>query len=454
MWVRGDRADYDDWARLTNDQRWSYAGLLSYFRRVESRRGSTTDSAQHGFVGPMHTASGTREYPLRVAVHSALREVGHQDSPDANAGQPLGIGMWTENWRDNKRQPAGLAYPLDKAQVLTDSLVRRVLLSDETPPRATGIELVSGEIVKASREVIVSCGALRTPQLLMLSGIGAPAELAKHDIPLRVANEGVGANLSDHVSLIQFWRLKDELAARGVAAGSERFSQRPEASQGLPFDFVTTAAIPAEKMASALQPDNNNARQPWHSRAHFELMVAYTLLERGNPAFSAPFDGTHISTAVLLLQPTSRGSITLASNDPAVNPLVDPAYLATTTDQTTMREGVRSMLRVAERLIEDGVLEAETPPVDFPPLHSETSSDDEIDVRIRHFAATMYRPCASCAMGAAVDSELRVGGVRSLRVVDASIFPTAVAGHPQQAVYAVAEQAVDFLLGGIHVEYR
>ena len=463
MWTRGDEADFNDWAKWTNDERWAYSRLLPYFRKVETHDGSGGDANQHGFSGPVHTISGNRKYPLRQKVFEALSATGHKDAADANSGQPVGIGLYTENWRNNARQPAGVVYSLDKVQVRTSSLVHKVLFSAASgfsPPRAIGVQLVSGEIFHARKETIIACGALKTPQVLMLSGVGAPHSLEKLGIFTVVPNPAIGANFHDHMSIIQFWRLRDEVSADGISAGHEAFNKRPEASMGIPIEFVTTASIPESKLAAAivadapLQAEAAKAGQPPVSnpldppgRAQVEFMFAYTVLGRGNPAFTAQVDGTHISSAVLLLLPSSRGSITLASRKPTDDPIINPNYFSTATDRALLREGVRNVLRTAEKLIKDGVIEREAPPAGYPALRSEKSSDEEIDARIRGFSATMYHPAGSVAMGAALDSELRVKGAEALRVVDASAFPGPVAGHPQHAVYALAERAADFILG-------
>lgn len=447
MWTRGDAADYDDWAKVTGDERWGYQSLLPYFRRVEKHYNAHGDIVQHGFDGPIHLTSGERFYPLKSNVHAALLATGHPNNADANSGNPIGISAWTENWRNHARQPAGVAYPVTNVQVLTSSLAARIILdSTASLPRATGVLLASGTTVHASREVIVACGSLRSPQLLLLSGIGPPAELAKHNIMAVVHNPFIGAALHDHVSLIQFHRLTPRYAEQGASAGSPVFAARSSAEQGLPFDYVTTnTALPAI-LAAAIDKDGGQGAHVLEpvGRAHTEMFIAYTVLGRGNPAHSAPIDGSYVSTAVLLLSPTSRGSITLHSTDPADAPRIDPNYLATHADRTMLREGMRAMLRVVANLVDDGVIAGEKAPEGFSELNVE-SSDDEIDMRVREFAATMYHPCGSVGMGTALDSDLKVKGVEGLRVIDASAFPGVVAGHPQAAVYALAERGADLI---------
>jgi choline dehydrogenase-like flavoprotein len=167
--------------KIVGDSRWSYDGMLPYFRKTESHHvPESADLKQHGISGPIHTTSASRSYPLENAMRTALAKgTGLPMIKDANSGNPIGIAPYTENWRDGKRQLAGIAYSLRVVEVVTSSLVRSVILGGN---RATGAELVDRKILTAKRKVIICCRAIRTLQLLMFSSNGPAKELHKYSI--------------------------------------------------------------------------------------------------------------------------------------------------------------------------------------------------------------------------------------------------------------------------------
>lgn len=204
-WFRGDKNDYDSWSRLVGDPKWSYEGMLPYFKKAETHHTASHGEEQHGFNGPMQTNSHTsagRKYPLRALVKQAWEEIGAKEIADINAGSPLGMGELIDNRRDGLRQPASSVYPLSGVQVWTETLVQRILIEERGVKKiATGVELVDGRILFAKKEVIVSAGTYRTPQVLMLSGIGAKEELSRQGIKQVVDLPDVGRNLHDHLAL-------------------------------------------------------------------------------------------------------------------------------------------------------------------------------------------------------------------------------------------------------------
>ena len=217
MWTRGGADDYNLWSNMVGDKRWSYNGMLPWFRKTESHhdpRGG--DPHQHGFEGPIHTTASARKYPLKELLYKAfLKGTSLPENPDANSGNPIGIAPYTENWRDGVRQPAGKAYGLKGVSVLTNSTVRRIVLEDGV---AKGAELINGHIIMAKREVILCCGSIRTPQLLLLSGIGPADELSKHGIKQLVDAPEVGLNFHDHVCMAQFYKVRGSPLMRGCAS--------------------------------------------------------------------------------------------------------------------------------------------------------------------------------------------------------------------------------------------
>lgn len=451
MWSRGDKLDYEQWAKSSGDDRWTYERMMPYFNRSEHHHDPDADPKLHGFDGPIHTVSG-HQYPLRDTVYNAFHAAGYKDNPDANSGNPLGLAKYTENWHKATRQPAGTAYPLEGVQVMTNTIVRKILLKDDPATGkmlATGIELLSGRQIHARKEVVVSCGAHRTPQILMLSGIGDEAELAKHGVHQLVHIHFVGHNLFDHLALGIAWKLKPYVQERGAALGHPEWKNNPSNSEGMPIEWIVHSSVPPSALLPALQADGETLSAPKQlllkERVHTMMLVAYGPMAMG-PNRSVPMDGSHISTIALLYQPMSRGSITLSSANPEDPPIVDPAYYSTQADKVMLRSAVRNILRVVETPAMQEVIECESPPEGYPPLTSK-STDAEIDARVAGFGTTIHHAAGTCAMGNVVDGQLKVKGVNRLRIVDASVFPAPVSGALQASVYAMAELASDLILG-------
>ena len=271
-WTRGHRANYDGWARIVNDPRWSYDGLLPFFKKSESycdlpEPGHTT-AEQHGFEGPIKVCSGPRGYPLREQTRDALLQAGFELNPDGNSGDPNGITPLIESWKNGTRQFAAQNYDLSGVEILSNSHVARLILESRN---VLGVELVNGSRVYASKEVILSCGAVRTPQVLMLSGIGPKAELQKHGIPL-VLDLPVGENLMDHGALHIAYHLRDP--ERGYAVGSEGFSN-PRFFEGAPIDWLTFGSAPDKDLARAAAKDGVQFQSG--PRCDFEISSTYAV---------------------------------------------------------------------------------------------------------------------------------------------------------------------------------
>lgn len=440
-WMRAPAADYDRWAHHVGDPRWTYKNLLPYFRRTEHHHDPNGDHEQHGFDGPIHTTS-RRVYPLRNSVHQAFNEAGFHDVPDTAAG--MGVTPWVENWRDGSRQHSSKAFDLSGIHIITRINVARVLLNDQKA--ATGVELADGRQYQAKQEVIISCGAHKTPQLLMLSGIGPADELQEHNIQQLVDSPAVGRNHFDHLSLHQAWKLRHP--EQGLAMGSPAFN-KPEYSKGFPVEWTANYSVPD----SVLQQSPSSSPplpSDFPSRLHLNLLVAYAPLNL-SPDFPVPLDGTHVSTGALLLQPTSRGRITLASNDPSSEPILDANYYSTTTDKALLRSGIRRVADLMRTTAMHKVIECETVPEGMPALSTPTVTDKDIDAHIAAYAQVWHHSAGTAAMGkdrekgAVVDGTFRVHGTNRLRIVDASVLPEPISATPQATVYVLAEVAAELL---------
>lgn len=451
-WMRAPAGDYDRWAEKVGHSRWRYRGLLPYFRRTEHHYDAKCNNKeQHGFEGPIYTTSG-RAYPLRHNIHQAFEQAGFRGMPDLNAGEAFGVAPWVENWRDGSRQHSGKVFDLSGIHLETGMVVSRVILDDNN--NATGIELLDGRILHARREVIISCGAHKTPQLLMLSGIGPPDHLNTHGIQPLVESPSVGTNHFDHLSLHQAWKLRHP--QNGLAMGSPAFD-KPEYALGFLVEWIATYAVPKSTLQPALEeiletrPDKSSSglsTSQFEDLAHLGLLVAYAPLNLGE-GYNVPLDGSHISTGALLYQPTSRGCITLSSKDPAAEPVVDPRYYSTLADREMLRSGIRRVAEIMETAAAQSIIESETTPKDMPALTS-NASDEDIDARVRAYSEVWHHSAGTAAMGktittSAVDAELKVHGTKHLRVVDASVFPAPVSATPQATVYAIAELAAELI---------
>ncbi|KAI1076876.1 hypothetical protein F5B20DRAFT_554136 [Whalleya microplaca] len=441
-WMRGARADFDDWADIVGDPRWSYERQLPYFKLTEAWYKSQNVEA-HGQDGKLHIESPIstgRHYPLADHVEQSWAALDVKAIPeyDMNAGQNIGLGELNENRHKGARQIASKAYPLDGITVLTDTLVEAILLDNNIRRRATGVRLANGKEYHGT-EVIVSAGAYRTPQLLMLSGIGPQEVLNSHGIETKVELPGVGQNFNDHVLLFLNWQLKDHIKQEGYALGSDhpRWGE-PQFRMGMPASYVVSTDIPRDGLEAALAQDGDMDSN------HYLLKSTHAMMENIIMYFGvAPLqpDGTHICTALMGMKPTSRGTVSIASKNPADPPVLDPNYFSTEADKHVWRVSLRKIasLMTGNTPLGHEAVAGETPQDGVPPL-SVDATDEYLDNRVKNQAVSMFHGSGSCAMGSVVDTELRVKGIQNLRIVDASVFPVSIGGHIQAATYALAEQ--------------
>ncbi|PSN74210.1 mitochondrial putative choline dehydrogenase [Corynespora cassiicola Philippines] len=477
-WMRAASTDYDLIAKKVGNDRFSFEKLLPYLNKTENYWDKDADAAYHGFGGPLNTVGG-RTYPLRQIVQESAEEIGHRKNDDFYKGDPTGITPFVQCFKatsesSSERQHSAYVYDLKEVDVRCDSPVSRILF--DSNKRAVGVELLSGKKIHAAKEVIVSCGTQKTPQLLMLSGVGPSGELSKHNIPLVLDAPAVGQNLIDHQSLSIVFKLKDP--TKGYALPFEN-TAKPEYGQGLPAEFVIWSHIPSSDLSPVLakdgispnqaegegeggpdshqqsqqpQPQPQQQQQPHAhllpNRCHFMTVPVYLpLLTRPDLYPSvAPHAGTHITIFAVNLLPLSRGTVTLASASPSDHPVVDPNFLAAETDRFSFRRAVRDMLRLADAGPLARVLDGEAPPESCAALGA-ASADADIDERIAGYAATISHPMGTCALGEVLDAEFGVRGVTGLRVCDASVFPEPIGAMPSQTVYAMGELCADLVAG-------
>ena len=348
---------------------------------------------QHGSDGPLYiaTAESTgRRYPLRDILRQAWKENGVYplQGLDGNSGNPNGLAELTENRRDGLRQLASSAYPLDKVIVLTNTLAKRILIEDAAvAPKAVGIETAEGKHYHG-KEIICAAGSYRTPQLLMLSGIGPKNTLSQLNIPVLADNSEIGCNLFDHLELTQYWKLRDPSAGYALGSNNPIFTQ-PQYGLGVPIDWVIKTDVPKDGLAEALAADGHASLPDKHpllrsKRAVMEHLVVYAAASPADPAI--PLNGSHIASTLVHLLPTSTGSVSINSADPTSNPVINPQYLSTEADRYAWRMGLR---RTAQLFLGtdagQSLVESETPPDAFRPIRLD-SPDAYLDARTRHGA--------------------------------------------------------------------
>ncbi|KAI1201458.1 putative GMC oxidoreductase [Nemania serpens] len=442
-WVRGDKFDIDLWGDLVDDPRWSYDGMLPFMKKSEEFWSYKINTHEHGLKGLVAIQSETstnRKYPMRSQVHRSWNALGLEDLPelDANAGESLGVAELQENRLNGRREIAAAKYSLEHVTVLTNTSVEKIMFEKTRKGlTAVGIKLENGAKIRG-QEVILSAGAIRSPQILMLSGVGPADELKKFGIPVLLDQPAVGANLADHVLFSHQWKLKDPSAGWCPGSGNPLF-QQPQYGWGTAADFIVSSDVPKDGLAAAIAADEGVAPDPathplLRRRAFSEHLFMY----------AGSSNGSLVTFGLISLLTTSRGSIKLASgsiNDP---PLIDPNFLGTAVDRYVAREGLKLQIKfvgsnatiVGRDIIAGGVGAA-----GFDKVLSVDSTDAEIDARLRAGLGTTYHPMGTLAMGAVVDTNLKVRGVEGLRVVDTSVFPVVPTGHLQVTTYAMAEQA-------------
>ncbi|KAK6086033.1 glucose dehydrogenase [Seiridium cupressi] len=447
-WVRGDRRDYDAWGEAVGDSRWGYEGLLPFMKKSERYPFPTVNADQHGYEGPsviQTTSSIKRAFPLREKVLASWIELGVEPISqfDGNAGNQVGLAEQAENRDRGRRQVAPDVYPIDGVTVKLNTMVEKVLLEEKSDGSivATGVKLGDGSELHG-RQVIISAGAIRTPQILMLSGIGPGAELDNHGIKVFVDSPEVGRNLIDHTLASTSWKLKNPENACAFGSSNPLFRKK-QYGWGAPCDFIATTDVPKEGLARAIEVDEGVKPDP---STHPLLKQSRPFLEFFFLHAGAP-DGSAVMLPMINLHQTSRGTVKLDPANINGTPLVDPNYLGTEVDKYVHREMFRQAIAFSvsdATVIGREIVDSEIPPPGAEPLTTK-SLDAVIDERVRASLGTAYHLHGTAAMGKVVDTELRVKGVKGLRVVDASVIPVNMAAHIQVPLYALAEQVAELI---------
>ena len=445
-YVRGNREDYNDWARLGNAG-WSFDDVLPYFIRSEhNEQADQLDAGYHGTDWPLNVTYAQRfQTSLTPAFLAACTEVGIPRNQDYNGASQAGSGPFQFTIKNGRRHSAATAFlkPVlnrPNLTVITHALTKRILLENG---RAVGVEFITGKSTTqramATREVILSAGSFQSPQLLMLSGVGPKDELTRQGIEVKHELPGVRQNLQDHL----FTGVSALCSQRGTTTNFHLSPWRQMVA--LTNYFVgkkgpfTISPLEANAFLSLLDPTGR-----------VDLQFHFAPVHMGDDYQTDLYDLTTYprtdgyTLLPTLLRPESRGYVGLRSDSIADAPVIQPNFLTTEKDRQTLIQGLRRAINVMEADAFAPYRKRIQTPVD-------RASDDGLWAHILQQIETVYHPVGTCKMGtdemAVVDADLRVRGVEGLRVVDASIMPTVISGNTNAACIMIGEKGADLILG-------
>jgi choline dehydrogenase-like flavoprotein len=435
LFVRGNAGNYDDWA-AAGCQGWSYSDVLASFKRLENWEGGATEL--RGAGGPIQVTRQRDLTPASQAFMTALAEVaGIRRLDDYNAESQEGVAVFQQSVHGGLRYSSSVGYLDDHKQpnltVTSRVLVSRVILDKG---RAAGVEIITKEgrrIIRATREVILSAGVFGSPQILMLSGIGPAAHLREHGIEV-AADLPVGDNLHDHMFVPMTYVMKSA-RNRGTtpyfAAGLIREAIRGDTWMGRSvFEAVGFVRGPN---AGAI-PDIQMHALPW----------SYPFPNQDAPTRHKVDKRSALTIMPTLIYPKSRGTVRLASADPAAAPVIDPGYLSEPEDGELLLDGMELIREVMASKVIAGDISLElSPGADYPDRPA-------LAKELPNRATTVYHPVGTCRMGtderAVVDPSLRVRGIDGLRVADASIMPSITGGNTNAPAMMIGEHAATLML--------
>jgi choline dehydrogenase len=439
LYIRGQGADFDDW-RDSGCEGWGYRDVLPYFRRSEHQERG--ESEWHGVGGPLHVSDFSSRHPLSGAMLEACVQAGIPRSEDINCAEQEGVTWFQITTRNGQRCSTAVAYlhpVMDRSnlQVETQARATRLVLEDR---RAVGVEYLKGNERRSARaraEVILAAGAVASPQLLELSGIGRGALLQQHGLPVVADLPGVGENLQDHYMIGAQWRVKPQYITVNELSHGLRLAREVVkyvfTHKGLLSYAVAHIVAFAKSSPELTRPD-----------LQFQMMAASMDLEQLAKTQALVLEKKPGMTCTpCQVRPESRGTVHIDSRDPLSFPAIVPNYLADPRDQQAAIAGMRLTRKIMNQ------------PALAPYLESSADYFGDTDESMLGYARvagnTLYHAVGTCKMGrdpmAVVDRELRVLGIERVRVVDASIMPRITSGNTNAATIMIAEKASDMILG-------
>ncbi len=434
LYVRGQAQDFNVWRQLGNVG-WSYEDVLPYFKRAEDQERGADE--YHGTGGPLGVSDvHLRQNQMCEAFVAACEATGIPRNRDFNGASQEGTGYFQLTNRKGRRCSAAVAYlrsakSRSGLQIITGALVQGLDLDGR---RVTGVRYERGgriETVKAAREVILAAGAIGSPQILQLSGIGPASVLQAAGVPVRHDLTGVGENLQDHLQVRFVYEING-----GGSLNDVWHSRWQQFLSGVEYVFtrrgILTIGAGAVGAFARSRPDVD----PPDIQFHFLPLSA-----------DRPGQGLHkfsgVTATVCQLRPESRGTLKITSSDPAAHPSIVSNYLAVDADRRVLLDGMKLVRRVTSQpAFARHVVREHLP-------GPETTSDEALMAYARAYATTVFHPCGTCKMGsdakAVVDARLRVRGLDGLRVADASIMPTMTSGNTNAPTIMIGEKAADMI---------
>jgi len=430
VYIRGNRLDYDEWAELGNDG-WSWSDVKPYFLKAENNEQFVDE--HHAQGGPLNVTFPNIVSPLEQDFVTAAEALQYKHNPDFNGDIQEGVGLHQATQKNGRRWSASKAYlhPAMKRsnlKIFTDAAVKRVLLEND---RATGVELIDGRKLTANCEVILSAGALVSPKILMLSGIGDPAEITPHDIKMTHTLLGVGKNLQDHAAV---WATMKTVSRTPWGFSWPKLPYF--AMEAIKYIFTQKGWFSAQLIESGGFVKSDPALD------RPDIQFVFMPGRRVPPPKIIDY-GHGYSAVAVLLRPKSRGTVTLKSADPEDPPSIDPQFYSQEPDLDKLLWGLKECRRIIHGDVFNQYQPTETNP------GQAVQTDKELKEYILNSAGTIFHPVGTCKMGngnhAVVDNRLRVHGLKGLRIVDLSIAPRIIGGNTNAPAIMIGEKAADMI---------
>ncbi len=437
LYVRGQKEDYDRWRQMGNVG-WDWESILPLFKRSEDQERGADE--YHGTGGPLAVSNMRIQRPICDAWVAAAQEAGYPFNSDYNGAEQEGVGYFQLTTRNGRRCSAAVAYlkPIrnrTNLQIITHAMVKRIDLDGKKASGVTFLDRSGQEqTIKARREIVVSAGAINAPQILMLSGIGAPEHLQENGITPLHALPGVGQGLQDHLQARLVFKCNEPTLNDEVRSlfNQARIALKYAMFRAGPMTMAASLATGFMKTRPEVEtPDIQFHVQPWSADSPGE----------GVHPFSA------FTMSVCQLRPESRGHLLLDGPDPRTHVKIHPNYLSTETDCRTIVDGVNIARTIAKHAPLNSKISEE-----FRPDSSLSMQDFDGTLNwVRDNTASIYHPTGTCRMGqgdmAVVDDQLRVHGIEGLRVADCSIMPEIVSGNTNAPAIMIGEKASDLIAG-------